>query len=131
MMKAHFMNDLKADLIGDDKIWELLEPLAYYSAILGKLIIVPKGFQTDLASVPRVPILYTIWGGRAHREGVLHDYLYRIDSDPATSFDQANAIFMEAMASRGKSWFVRYPMWWGVCMARAAYHKRMAKEKLV
>ena len=73
-MKSKFLTELEVKLIDDDKIWELLSPLRYYSEILGREVEASTGFQTDLASVPRVPIAYYFWGARCHREAVVHDY---------------------------------------------------------
>lgn len=126
-----FLTELKAPLKdGSDEIYVLESPLKYASDLVG-VITVPAGFETDLASVPRLPVLYTLWGGRAHREAVLHDYLYRTDAFPSVEFDQANRVFFEAMTVRDKSWWVRYPMYWGVCLGgRTSYHKRKVGDKL-
>ena len=114
----------------DDKLWLLLSPLRYESDILGP-IKVPLGFMTDFASVPRVPIAYMLFGDRAHRESVIHDYLYRTDSVPQATYSQANNVFLEAMKVRGKGYFVRYAMYWGVVLGGwTAYHKKRVKDKL-
>ena len=97
----------------NENLWELESPLVYESDLVG-LITVPKGFITDLASTRHIPFVSMIWGSTAHREAVVHDYLYCTDSVPLVSFGQANAVFKEAMEVRDKSIFVRYPMWWGV-----------------
>ena len=126
---ARFINELDIELIKDDKIWKLGNPLLYESDILG-LIKVPVGFETDLASVPRLPFIYTMWGGKAHREGVIHDYLYRIDSEPQATYSQANEVFFEAMDCRDKPWYVRYPMWWGVVLGGwGSYHKKKVADR--
>jgi len=115
----------------DDEIWVLTKSLSYYSKVLHRWVQIPTGFETDLSSVPRIPFIYLLWGGRAHREGVLHDYLFRKDSDPVVSFMDANAVFLEAMKSRGKPWNVRYPMYWGVCGGGYwSYHKRLVGDSL-
>jgi len=81
--------------------------------------------------VPRVPIFYEMWGNRAHREAVLHDYLYRKDSKPVVTKAQADSIFLEAMKSTGKSWYLRYPMYLGVVLGGSdAYHKRKVGDVL-
>jgi hypothetical protein len=36
--------------------------------MLGKVIEIETGFETDFASVPRLPIVYTLWGNQTHRE---------------------------------------------------------------
>ena len=127
---SKFLTELDAKLIKDDRIWKLDSPLIYESDLLG-LIEVPEGFETDLASVPRVPFVYMMWGGKAHREGVLHDYLFRIDSVPLASYSQANKVFFEAMTVRGKPDYVRYPMWLGVVLGGwTAYHKKYVGDEL-
>ena len=128
-MTAKFLTELDGRSISD-KVWLLLAPLRYESDILGP-IDVPEGFQTDFASVPRVPFVYEFFGNRAHREAVLHDYLYRIDSVPAATYAQANDVFFEAMKARNKGSVVRYGMWWGVVLGGwTAYHKKRVKDCL-
>ena len=127
---SKFLTELDARLKDDDRIWILDSPLVYESGILGT-IEVPAEFETDFASVPRVPIAYTLFGDRAHRESVIHDYLYRTDSVPLATYDQANDVFLEAMKCRGKGWFVRKMMYWGVCVGGfTSYHKRFVGDKL-
>lgn len=120
---ARFLTNLNTTTIDDD-LFRLEKPLVYESDLVGR-IEVPEGFYTDLASVPRVPLIYTLWGNRAHHEAVLHDYLYRVDAVPAATYDQANEVFLEAMKERGKGWWIARPMYWGVCLGgRGSYHKR-------
>ena len=129
---SKFITELEIDLKpGSDEVWILTRPLIYQSDILDLTVIVPRGFQTDLASVPRIPVVYMLWGSRAHREAVLHDYFYRIDSRPVVSFSIANALFFEAMKARGKSNGIAYPMLWGVAIGgHGSYHKRKVKDRL-
>ncbi len=131
---SNFLTELDAKLKDDDSIWFLDSPLIYESDLLGK-IEVPEGFETDFASVPRIPIFYTLFGNRAHREAVLHDYLYRIDAR-TSKYDlifreKADAVFLEAMEVRGKSFFVRWPMYFGVRLGGwTAYHKHKVADIL-
>lgn len=111
---AEFLTDADLRCIGD-KVWYLLTPLEYYSDVLHARVTIPKGFYTDLASVPRVPVVYWLWGGRSHYEAIVHDYLFRKGALPECSWGAANKVFLEAMKVRGKSSVVRYPMYWGVC----------------
>ncbi len=145
-MKSGFQTTLDVRLKeGTDGIWIVNQPLKYRSELLNCLIVVPPWFETkepdpegdpsffetDFASVPRVPFVYMAWGDRAHREAVLHDYLYRIDSIPVVTYAQANRVFLEAMRSTGKGWFVSYGMYWGVVLGGwTAYHKKKVKDKL-
>ena len=126
---AKFLTELDVKCISDG-VWSLDSPLIYESDIVGT-ITVPAGFQTDFASVPRVPFIYEAFGDRAHREAVLHDYLYRIDSVPLVTYSQANNVFFEAMRERGKGYIVSYGMYWGVVLGGwTAFHKKKVEDKL-
>ena len=131
-MKSGFQTNLATELKeGCDNIWIVTKPLVYWSELLSCQIEVPVSFYTDFASVPRVPVFYELWGNRAHREAVLHDYLYRIDSVPVVTKSQADKVFPEAMKSTGKSWYIRWPMYSGVVLAGSgAYHKRKVGDVL-
>ena len=127
---SKFITELDARLKDNDRVWILDSPLIYQSDMLGK-IEVPAGFETDFASVPRVPIAYMFYGDRAHREAVIHDYLYRCDSSPKVAFSTANDVFFEAMKCRGKNWFIRFPMFLGVKFGGySSYHKKRVGDKL-
>jgi hypothetical protein len=146
-VKSGFTTELHVSLKpGTDGVWIVDEPLKYWSESLNCLIVVPPWFEskepdpaesepsffeTDFASVPRVPFIYEAWGDRAHREAVLHDYLYRIDSIPVVTCSQANSIFKEAMISTGKPFRIYFWMWTGVVLGGwRSYHKRRVKDKL-
>lgn len=38
---------------------------------------IDAGFETDLASVPRWPVVYAMFGNKARRAAILHDKLYQ------------------------------------------------------
>lgn len=127
---AKFLTELDAICV-TDQIWRLDADLAYDSDIVGK-ITAPKGFYTDLASVPRwIPGAYVLFGGRAHREAVIHDYGYRSDASPVMTRKQVDDVFLEAMKERGKPWYVRYPMYWAVRIgAGKNWHKKKVMDVL-
>jgi len=131
-MKSKFLTELKISVCPDNEsVYQLDADLVYDSELLKQIVIVPKGFYTDLASVPRMPIAYWFYGGRSHRESVIHDYLYRVDSDPIVTCMVANNVFLEAMKARGKSLGVAYPMYWGVCaLGWTQFHKKKVVDKL-
>jgi hypothetical protein len=131
-MISEFLTELDCELKhGSENVWVLRSDLLYASKLLNAKITVPAGFETDFASVPRVPVIYWFWGGRSHRESVIHDYLFRIDAVPDVSFNAANDVFFEAMRSRDKSWYVRYPMFWGVSIgSRGCFKKRNVANSL-
>lgn len=133
-----FLTDLKVQLKnGSDSIWDLIDCLVYKSDLLKEIVDVPGDFkngdyfETDFASVPRIPIAYNLFGNRAHYESVIHDFLYCKDSKPVVSRKTADEVFLEAMKLRGKSWFVRYSMYSGVRLGGwTAYHKRNVLDKI-
>ena len=61
----------------NEREWQLLEPLIYESNNVG-MIIVPQGFLTNFASVPRLPFMYMFFGGVGDKAATLHDWLYAI-----------------------------------------------------
>jgi len=122
---AQFLTELDCHLKQTcESIWILDSGLIYNSDIVGQ-VTVPAGFETDLASVPRIIVIYELWGNRAHREAVIHDYLYRIDSIPQATKLQADRVFLEAMRVMGKPFYVRWFMFAGVvAFAWMSYHRR-------
>ena len=103
-------------------IFRLQKPLVYLDG--ERTIRVPSGFETDLASVPRLPIVYNLWGNRAHREAVLHDYLYSIGATPDLPRKDCDELFRQAMISRGTPWWIYQPMYLGVRMMGWADFKK-------
>jgi len=130
-MKYGFQNSMLVELKDNsDKSWIFYRPLLYVSKKYGPIEI-PTGFETDFSSVPRVPVAYQLWGNRNHREGALHDYIFRKCVYPELSIWQCSELFMEAMKSRGVSFYIRYPMYYGVCIGSFPfYKKRFVWEKL-
>ncbi len=76
---GRFLTELDVKRLPDKngrKQWKLLSPLIYESVNVG-IIIVPTGFITNFANVPRVPVIYLIFGEAGDEEAVLHDFLYQ------------------------------------------------------
>jgi len=127
---SKFITELNVKCVSDN-LWLLCDTLVFKSTLIGT-VKVPSGFLTDFASVPRVPIAYIFFGDRAHREAVIHDYLYRTDSKPSVTKHTADKVFLEAMKDRGKSWFVRSSMYLGVCLGGGfSYHKRNVMDEFI
>ena len=103
----------------DSGEWILTRALHYQSDLARMVIIVPKGFQTDLASVPRIPLIYTVVGNVATKAAVVHDYLY---SSGMVSRKMADAILREASEVTGVSWFRRWTMWLGVRIGGGSHY---------
>ena len=101
---SKFLTELTTTCIDDRAnsgrgIWRVEKPFAYQSDILGKTITVEPGFLTDYASVPRVPLAYTLFGDTAHLAAVIHDWLYH--HHEVCDEHTANEVFKEAMRSEG------------------------------
>lgn len=114
---ARFMTTLQAQRAGDGQAgdgqagaWELTAALIFYSAVLERVVVVPAGFRTDYASVPRLPVAYLLFGGVAEEAAVVHDYLYTNLVDGVTR-EQADNVFAEALKVLGVPSWRRGPMW--------------------
>jgi hypothetical protein len=112
-MKPQFLSPLRTEYL--EGPWrKLLEPLFYYSALLNVVLRVPAGFCTDFASVPRLPIAYWLFGSKANRPAVVHDYLYR---EGTYGRKTADRVMLEAMEIDGYGWVTRHAMYravrWG------------------
>ncbi len=90
----------------DSKTWELLGELRYSNET--RTYTVPRGFRTDLATIPRI-----FWGylppfGNYIEAAVIHDFLYGIHGhEPRKAVDD---LFLEMMLVSGvrksKAWLM-------------------------
>ena len=72
---SRFLTSLDVRLLSDTKnsgsgSWMLVSPLLYESDAAGTIIKVPVAFETDFASVPRVPLIFDMMGDTAHSAAV-------------------------------------------------------------
>lgn len=91
--------------------YTLTAPLIYESDLLKATLIVPEGFKTDLASVPRGLWNLIPKSGKQDRPAVIHDFLYVHNG---VSRSQADAILNEAMAVCGVGRVSRWIIYSGV-----------------
>ncbi|AWL03416.1 DUF1353 domain-containing protein [Massilia oculi] len=106
--KARFLSTLRTDrvsLTSADRI--LLAPLAFSSALLDRYVVVPEGFVTDFASVPRAPLTYWLFGGVGDEAAVVHDFLYETGAVPRALADE---VYGEALEACGVPAWRRGPM---------------------
>lgn len=107
-----FLDALVLEYI-DGHSWKIVNSFLYKTDI-GKLdtILVPVGFETDFASVPK--LLWNIMPptGQYGKAAVIHDFLYRTPKQ-ATK-DEADSVFLEAMTALGVGWWTRNTMYRGV-----------------
>ena len=89
--------------------WEVHQSFTYYVGEEDSkdFAFVPKGFQTDFASIPRVFWSILPPDGRYSQAAVLHDFLYHTKTRPRKACDD---IFLEAMEVLGVAWWKRKTM---------------------
>lgn len=107
---ARFITRLRVALLDDRKnegrgAWELVAALVYESDVAASTITVPKGFRTDYASVPRVPIAFMLTGDTAHSAAVVHDWLYSTHEVERAIADQV--LYEAAIVSKVPAWRAR------------------------
>uniref|UniRef100_UPI002454BD7F DUF1353 domain-containing protein n=1 Tax=Nocardia abscessus TaxID=120957 RepID=UPI002454BD7F len=90
----------------DAKFWRVTEPLVYRGAT--EEFVVPAGFRTDFASVPRALVWLIPRYGNYTRAAILHDYLL---SSNAVSVADADGIFRRSLHELGVSLPRRWMMW--------------------
>jgi hypothetical protein len=88
------------------KDWKLLQPLTYKGK--KEIFIIPAGFETDFASVPRIFFWLVPSYGVYTKAAILHDYLLRENIVPSAD---ADGIFRRAMRELKVPFFRRWMMW--------------------
>lgn len=114
---GRFLTPLRAEKVAEANAlgrarWRLTDTLRFDSAILGREIVVPAGFETDYASVPRVPVAYWLTGDTAHAAAVVHDWLVRHEVRDTRQWRQAARVFAEAMVAEQVPAWRRAAMYW-------------------
>lgn len=120
------LSPLLTEPIGDNK-WILKEEYKY--EINGFIIIVPKGFITDLASVPRILWVFFPPFGKYTRAAIIHDYLYSELNDTFINRYWADKIFIFIMKEHGVSTYKRVSMYRAVRMFGEPSWKRKIKNE--
>jgi hypothetical protein len=139
-----FENALDVRALDDGKNWLVLEDfyydtdirltpavpyplqvrcIGYSNRTSGWRIMVPKGFTTDFASIPRP--LWAIVGGPAdgkyRKIAVVHDLLYRTRG--LATKKQADRVLLEGMKFSGCSWRQRTVIYAGVRVGGSTSYK--------
>lgn len=84
---------------------------------------VPAGFVTDWSSVPRLPVIYALFGGRAKKAAVVHDYLYQTGAER----EYADSVFLAAMREQHLPAWRRALMWAAVRLGGWAFYLHPAE----
>lgn len=108
-----FLRRIKLEHIPSIREWVLAEELTYFSDIY-KIITIPKGFKTDLTSVPRVLWSFFPPDGIYLEAAVLHDYLYSKQCALDICRKQADKLFLKAMRLLKVTAWKRYMIYYGV-----------------
>jgi hypothetical protein len=100
----------------DKKKDVVLEDWTFYSERLGCNVTVEKGFEFDWDSVPRLPIVYLLFKGRAKEEACAHDWLYvhgRACGKPIER-KTADLVMHDAMVVKQRKARYKVPIYLGV-----------------
>ena len=126
MKPPRFLDPLRVeqiDWVNGRPEWRTLSRLRYISERLGGEVEVPAEFDFDEASVPRLPLIWLVAGGRGKAASAVHDYGYQrgglvVDGVfRVLARSEIDAVFFEAMAAdpmSGTSAAARWLMWSGV-----------------
>lgn len=114
------MEQIEDNAEGDRGNWKLLTPLIYM-ADNEEIYTVPKGFVTDFASIPRIPIIFDSVGDRANLAATLHDWCYATPH-PVTR-ERADWLLREGAVAQGCSLAVADTLYDGVRMFGEMYWK--------
>lgn len=117
---SKFMTSLLVQQVdGVDQRWIVKAPLCYLSDVAQTAFIVPVDFETDFASVPRIPLVFDALGDIAHAAAVVHDRLY---ATCEVSRAVADEVFREACVVCGLPAWKARAMWMGVRVFGAKYY---------
>ena len=119
-------------LRGGRSLWAVERPLGYRTGEgVGERIVVPAGFVTDLASVPRAVWSFYPPDGPWAKAAIIHDFLYAtrgtgvwhgrigVTRERPYSRQEADAILREAMADRKVGFWERFVIWSSVRLGGA------------
>lgn len=120
-----------------EKTFELAKPLYSNIMISGEWYecVIPEGFVTDFASVPRIPFAYMLFGGKYNRTGTLHDGLYcdwrhikivhsALRHEVKITKELADNILYQSLIDEGASYFTACMMYQGVNVFGGQFYKR-------
>ena len=107
MSRETSFTPLTVEVLPDGRHYKLTKDMVVFSHRIG-VTIIPAGFVTDMASVPR-----GFWNlfpptGPYAKAAVYHDYLYQLGS---VSRADADREFVEGMRALGVCWITRMAMW--------------------
>jgi Protein of unknown function (DUF1353) len=99
--------------------WVLESALVWHDRV--KRIEVPRGFITDLASIPRGLRAVLNVNGRSRKAAVLHDYLY---CEHKLNRSKCDALFLSALVAEGMNSALARTYWLGVRAGGWLYYNK-------
>jgi Protein of unknown function (DUF1353) len=111
----------------DRRIAVLTEPWLYCSPVNRSLYVVPAGYVTDFASVPRAAKLFYTQFGDWVEASVIHDWLYDVGQEGHK--DEADRIFREALKEQGVGGFSRTVMFLAVRAGGGRAYRQAEKRR--
>lgn len=116
LTEPKFLSSLRVEKIGE-RTWILLESLIFFSIKYQGIYIAPRGFQTNLSSIPRVAFALFPPIGNYDKAAVIHDAGYG-NSLLTESYDRmftskelADGLFNEGMKAEKVNTIVRRTMY--------------------
>ena len=110
---SEFTESLLVSPLADGKTWVIRQKFTYYvgEEDSDEKIVVPVGFQTDFASVPRPFWTLVPRWGKHGKAAIVHDYCYWEQSYTRKRSDE---IFREAMGVLKVASWTTFVMYWAV-----------------
>ncbi len=125
-IEQFFPEHLEGRFVGSER-WKLIKRFIYHNPPTH--IVVPVGFITDGASVPKVGIIRRLigdpWSGKYARAAVIHDYGYFSQIMPRIVVDK---IFLNGMKILGVSWWRRGIMYNAIRLVAWIHWNKRRKE---
>ena len=126
MSRETSFTPLHIEVLPGGRHYKLLKEMIVFSHRIG-VTVVPAGFVTDMASVPR-----GFWNlfpptGPYAKAAVYHDYLYQLGG---VSRADADREFVEGMRALGVFPITRMAMWLALRMFGGAAWRQYAKQRL-
>ncbi|KKN65892.1 hypothetical protein LCGC14_0477090 [marine sediment metagenome] len=116
-----FLTPLVVEVMPSGKTFKLATGFTYKGKRDSAPILVPPGFITDFASIPRGARLIIPKLGKYTKASVLHDFIYQkhtihVSANEMVYFTRsmADLVFLDAMADLGVAKWKRYVMYWAV-----------------
>ena len=109
MFETPLQVQLDTETVGSTT-WIVISDLIYNDPKFGK-IVVPAGFVTDFASVPRIPVIFELVGADGSLGATVHDYLYHNGTIERKDVD---GIFLDILLNSGIGKVRSYMMYYGV-----------------